>query len=183
MRMTPSDTPTPIPLRGAGQRNTDIGLRVMRQLIALYLLMAVPLAAAQMTDNELSRREAFDAWLYEPFADQNLQTVQDIRSLGPPIREVQHEYVSPHATPDLEMREFVFDGLTVYAIIEQAVTSRVWLSQIQIARSSWPLKNGLSVGQPISVLARLPVQPEPGALKVCGVNHCLVAEEKEGRIR
>ena len=152
-------------------------------LRTMILLLLVALSAAPVAAVELALRERFDAWILKAFRPEALATVQGIRALDVPVSENVHEYQSPHAAHAMELREFVFHGLTIYAVVDRARPVQVWVTTIKIASPAWPLDNGLTVGQPVAELERLPVPPKPGILTFCGVNNCLVAEEGEGRIR
>lgn len=154
----------------------------MKSVTLIALLLITSTSIAQITDDELGRLEEFDAWVHQAFHPQVLETVQGIRALGHLLDERSQPYSIAHASSELEIREFVFEGLAIDAVVEKAAPYRVWVTTIKISSPLWPLENGLAVGQSTAELGRLSVQPEAGSLSFCGVNNCLVAEERNGSI-
>lgn len=158
----------------------------MKSLFLSMLLLIAPPCLAVLTDQELDRMEQFDRWVHRAMTSARLETVPAIRALGRVLYEKSHVFPRAHAPADREIREFGFDGLTVYAVVEKTVPmpmpSRAWVTTIEIRSAAWPLDNGLHVGQEVAALARLPVQPDEGSLRFCGVNNCLIAEQQDGFI-
>lgn len=140
------------------------------------------MCVVQPADADLDRLERFDAWLQESFRPQALKTVDGIRNLGQLRDEKCQDRMIAHASSELEVCEFVFEGLTIHAVVEKSALPRVWITAISISSPAWALENGLAVGQSTAELELLPVLPEVGSSRFCGVNNCLVAEEHNGVI-
>ncbi len=164
----------------AGERG--VRRRQMKNLFITLLLLMPSIGMAQLAHDELGRLEAVDAWVSQAFRPRALETVQGIRSLGRLLYENRHRNQLEHAAIETEVREFVFEGLAIHAFVEKAAPHRAWVTAIEITSPCWSLENGLKVGQNVAELERLPVQAEAESLRFCGVNNCLLAEERDGDI-
>jgi hypothetical protein len=154
----------------------------VKRLVLTALLLVATVSFARSAEEQLDRLEEFDAWVVQAFQPRALETAQGIRALGRLLSEKGHEFQNAHASTDSEMREFVFEGLAVYAVVEKTPPHRIWVTSVEITGPAWPLENGLAVGQDVAQLERIPVRPEAGTLRYCGVNNCLIAEERQGVI-
>lgn len=155
----------------------------MKTLILVVLMSVSAMGIAQPKEHELTRLEDFDVWVHQAFHRGALDTVEGIRALGRLVSEKRHPHEVAHASSDLELAQFVFDGLAIHAVVEKSAPHRVWVTTIEITSPAWPLENGLTVGQHVGELNRLPVLPDVDALRFCGVNNCLVADHRGGIIR
>lgn len=158
-------------------------MHTMKPLIFAVLMSVSAMSVAQPEEHELKRLEDFDIWVHQAFHPGALETVEGIRSLGPLVAEKRHPHDVAHASSDLELAQFVFEGLTIQAVVEKSAPNRVWVTTIEITSAAWPLVNGLAVGQHVGELNRLPVLPAEDALRFCGVNNCLAAEHRSSVIR
>lgn len=68
------------------------------------------MCVVQPADADLDRLERFDAWLQESFRPQALKTVDGIRNLGQLRDEKCQDRMIAHASSELEVCEFVFEG-------------------------------------------------------------------------
>jgi len=122
---------------------------------------------------QIEKYEAFDNWIYGAFEIENPETESSILKLGESIKVSEQEYIIGHAANPLKAVICEFHGLEVQAIIEQTEFKIAHIIQITIDSSSWPLSNGITVGQEVSVLSKLLVSPNEGTLKYCGLSNCV----------
>jgi hypothetical protein len=154
----------------------------MRGPLLAPLLLFSAFALARLSDSDLGRMEDFDAWLQQAFRPEAMKTLEGIRSMGRLRSESRSAYPSAHSDAALEMHEFVLDGLAIYVVAQKDHPARLWPISVEISSASWPLVNGIAVGDPITELASLPVAPDSDSLTFCGVTNCLIAEARDGRI-
>lgn len=128
--------------------------------------------------------EQITSWVVDLFPLQHPSTESEIVSLGNPIQIIDLGQEMGHDGSPVNLRKFVFDGLTISALISADPDRAAYVYSIQVMSPEWVLSDDVTVGMPASELQHLPFPANNGPYGYCGeADNCVEFDVKDGRIR
>lgn len=155
----------------------------MKYFVLVAVMLALPPPSFGASDDEFEQYEKLGAWVHDAFPIHFPTSQRSIEELGPIVTIDYLGVQSSSAGEPMIDRKFVFDGLTIQALVDQSDAQKAFVYLIHITSPAWPIANGLSVGMPEDELGKVEFQPNDGAHGYCGMgDNCIKFETKDGYI-
>jgi|GEM_PF-1638045 len=134
-------------------------------------------------EEQYKQLEQITSWVVDLFPLQHPSTEAEIVSLGNPMQIIDLGQEMGHDGSPVNLRKFVFDGLTISALISSAPDRTAYVYSIQVMSPEWALSDDVAVGMPASELQHLPFPANNGPYGYCGeADNCVEFDVQDGQV-
>uniref|UniRef100_UPI00195C9149 hypothetical protein n=1 Tax=Microbulbifer mangrovi TaxID=927787 RepID=UPI00195C9149 len=146
------------------------GVKVsMKKITGILISLLSFSLKAEVTVEQL---EEFDGWVYE----HSIHTEEEVLNFGELV-DVSSKETNTNGGM-AKLKEYSFINGHISAIVFSS--DNVSILGIRSSAPGYELKNGISVGDPSSILQSMPISSESG--EYCGINNCVKFDLDDGVI-
>ena len=139
----------------------------------LVFVILLIFSSISVYSETIEEAETFDLWISEAYSVKKLANESDILDLGVLLQKTEEDYSVGHSTHKLKSVTYLFEEISISALVEQTEIKKVHIFGVKILSSNVKLPNGIAINSPIRDLSILPVKPDEHTLNYCGVNNCI----------